>query len=476
MEIPQPLPWEQRVNGAAPLPGGYTGYLESLRVICVRVEESNLSFEDLVAYSRGRFEISEVSARHSLAFLRNAGHIRQTDGILSVDERIRHWMQDLNDDIPIAMIHGRVKFIGEMLSELQEPKSADELRRTASRYGLQWRTSAQIQRRRGWLQSSCLIEATANRLRLTESGRNLLGRLEIHTPSSGVENRRKSKKSQKLQQSKLGTSESVSISDADTLADHVLAASTESGDHVRFERLVRDAFKFLGFVAKHLGVSGRTDVLLTAPLGKIDTYRVAVDAKTTASGSLKDHQVDWATLREHREKHDANYSLLIAPNPSGNRLMTRAQEFSVAVLSADQLADLCRRHAGAPLSLMDYRVLFATKGEVDLALIDEPSEQVAALQRLVSVISNELPERTDRFGRVSARDVQLTLDEAAEGVTEQEIQRLLDMLAHPVIGVLHRFADNQKNATHEEYVLATSRESATRKIRLLARSLLDADS
>ena len=165
MDIPEPLPWEQRVNGAGPLPGGYSGYLQSFRTICERVEQGNLSFEDLVAWMRRRFEISETSARHRLAFLRNAGLMRHSGGIVSVQENIRKWMQNGGDDIPIATIHSRIKFVGEMLSELEEPKSAEALRKVASNYGLHWQTSTQIQMRRGWLQSANLIEGATNHLK-----------------------------------------------------------------------------------------------------------------------------------------------------------------------------------------------------------------------------------------------------------------------------------------------------------------------
>ena len=89
---------------------------------------------------------------------------------------------------------------------------------------------------------------------------------------------------------------------------------------------------------------------------------IAVDAKTTASGSLGDNQVDWETLKEHRKNHGAKYSLLVAPDPTGKRLMDRARKSSVGVLSAEQLAYLCRGHARAPLSLVDYEQLFAIPG------------------------------------------------------------------------------------------------------------------
>lgn len=476
MEIPQPLPWEERVNGVSPMLGGYTGYLESLRAICVRVEEGNLSFEDLVAYSCGRFDISETSARYRLAFLRKAGLIRQSDGIIAVDARIRHWMQNGGDDIPIAMIHSRIKFIGEMLSKLEEPKSTEELRTAAYRYGLDWQRNTQILNRRGWLQSARLIECTHNRLRLTDDGRRLLSRLKNHSPNLTLEVSSESNGRQQSEPLKSDAREFAAISAADRLADDIEVASIESADHGRFERLVRDAFALMGFVAKHLGAPGNTDVLLTAPLGKHDFYRVAVDAKTTASGSLNDNQVDWQTLKEHRGKHDAKYSLLVAPNPSGKRLMNRALTFSVAVLSADQLADLCRRHARAPLTLVDYEKLFAMKGEVDLGAIDEATEHLTSLQRLASVLSRQLSEKTDSYGRMSARDVHMAFGDEAQGVSQQDIQRLLEMLAHPLIGVVYSFTDNGPGEPITEFVLATSRDSSAQNIRLLADSVAGAES
>ena len=70
------------------------------------------------------------------------------------------------------------------------------------------------------------------------------------------------------------------------LAAEIEESSTDSRDPNRFERAVRDAFAYLGLRAELLGGSGRTDVLLTARLGRSDTCKVTVDAKTAGSGRL----------------------------------------------------------------------------------------------------------------------------------------------------------------------------------------------
>ena len=469
MDIPQPLPWEQRVKGASPMPGGYAGYLGSLREICERVEQGSASFEELVRWTCVHFGISETSARLRLGFLRNAGIIRLIDGRVSVDDRILRWVRDGGDHIPIAVIHSRIRFVGEMLSELQEPKSAEALRKAAARYGLDWQTLTQIDNRRGWLQSAKLIEGANDRLMLTTAGMDLVNRLNVHEPKETTNvSLWPAAESQQGEQSKPPAQESIGFIDADSLAEQIVVASTASADPSRFEQLVRDAFGLMGFLAEHLGGPGSTDVLLTAPLGMGDSYRVAVDAKTTASGSLKDNQVDWTTLEEHRDKHHAEYSLLVAPSPSGKRLMSRARKSSVAVLSAEQLADLCRRHARAPLSLVEYRKLFETNGEVDLTVIDEPAEHLASLLGLVSALCGDLSEKTDRFGRMSARDIQLAFSEEANGISQEEIQRLLDMLAHPLIGVVYGFGNDEQGGPNTDYVLGTSRDVCLQRFRILA--------
>ena len=467
--IPEPWPWDRRAKGTNPLPGGYAGYLDSLRKICRRVEQSIGSFEELIDWMCGEFGISETSSRMRLGFLETAGLIYRGDGVVWLEQRVQHWLEGGEDDKLIAVIHSRIRFVGEMLEELRKPKSVERLRQIAAGYGLDWERLTQINNRRGWLESAKLIAGSSQSLKLTAAGQDLLNRLEIYKPAEEEGTQSNDTIARELQgDGWKETSRPPSAPNAEELSSEILAASTDSADPSRFERAVRDGFRFMGFVAEHLGGSGKTDVLLTAPLGKDDLYRVAVDAKTTASGSLGDNQVDWETLKEHRENHGAKYSLLVAPDPTGKRLMDRARKNSIGVMSAEQFAYLCRGHARAPLSLVDYEQLFAAPGEIDPAVVDEQADHLVRLRRLASAICRQLPEKTDRFGRMSARDVQLLLGEEAEGISEQEIQNLLDMLSHPLVGAVYGFSEDRRSGSKEGYVLATSRDACRRRIELLA--------
>ena len=469
MEIVQPYSWDQRANGVGPMPGGYSGYLTSLRKTCTYIEDAGRTFEELVRWLRDEFDISETSSRHCLGFLRKAGLVCVSNGVVSNNREIRYWLQNAGDHIPISVIHSRVRFVGEMLSELREPKPAVELLRAAANYGLVWRTHAQIQRRRGWLESANLIDGANGPLSLTDAGRELLSQLDIYTPDRIATNHTtKSTFRSDPPTSPISTvSAFYTLRDHEHLAGEIEVASVDSRDPARFEHLVCKAFRFIGFEAKRLGGSGRTDVLLTAPLGKYDSYRVAVDAKTTATGSLSDPQVDWHTLEEHRERHRADYSLLVAPDPAGQRLIERANKTNVALLSAQQLASLCRQHALSPLSLVEYRKVFETAGKVDVSRIDEEAEHLSGLRSLASAICRQLPETTDKYGPMSARDICLSLGEEAKEYSEDEIQRLLVVLAHPLIGVVCNVPSDRHSPPKTGYVLATRRDVSRQRICML---------
>ena len=476
MDVPQPLAWEQRMNSASPLPGGYSGYLESLLKICERIERGSASFEELVAWMSEEFHVSENSARVSLAFLRKSTLLHYRDGIVSANEQIRQWMCEpkKDSDVLIGIMHSRVKFVGEMLSELDEPKSTEALRQAASRYGLDWETHTQIDNRRGWLQSAKLIDGAKNELALTDTGRRLLGQLKNHDPGECIVESDVANVPEVAEQTKPTSPNSDAELDADQLGEEIISASTDSKHPDRFEKLVRNAFQLMGFKARHFGGSGKTDVLLTAPLGTAQRYVVAVDAKTAGKGSVPERQVDWPTLVDHRESVGAKYSLLVAPAPKAERLIKRAKDHKVAILSANQLAELCRRHARTPLSLVDYEDIFVESGEVDLEVVAEGTEHFESLKALMSALPDLLFEKTDQFGPMTARDVHLALDDRVEGVSEEDIQSLLDMLAHPLIGLVHA-QGNGNSDVKTRYVMATSRDCCARRIRLLADIVSDVE-
>lgn len=473
-DIPTPLPWDQRAKSVEPMPGGYFGYLASLRELCWHAFEHNLSPQDMTQWIQDHFGTGPKQATKIESFLRRTGVLKLANEQLHLSERTITWIETEEDGLLIALLHSKIQFAGEMLAEIAErPRSSDELRKAAKDYGLNWERQTQVDRRRGWIQSAGMITPMDNgSLAITDVGRELLSKLELYKPSADkappqslsaptppetvpeVDN---PDSPLTVAPRRDAPSPTIDPSSAKALANEIRSASTDSRNPDRLEVAVRDAFRHLGFGAEKLGGSGKTDVLVTAPLGKNDSYSVTIDAKTVGSGSLSDGQVNWHSLEDHRKQHNANYSMLVGPNPSGKKLMDHAIDSSVAVLSTEQLADLCIQHAEAPLGLQDYRALFESVGAVDTSPVEKEANNLSRLRDLAGEICGQLAERTKTFGPIGASQLQMVLDQPTDTV---EIQQVLDTLANPLVGAIQGTAD-------KGYVLAAAPRVIQQRLQLL---------
>ncbi len=448
------------------MPGGNLSYVATLREICEHVASQESSFADLVRWLQDRFDLKESSASWRGRFLHNAGILEDETGLLCLSKHANLWFATEDDGILVALLHSRLKFVGEMLAELEEePRTTEELRSAAGNYGLNWHRRDQVGRRRRWLQSAEMIMTLRDgRIAITETGRDLLSKLDLYEPFGDTACSRplpdpapqetgpevKDSDSLLTDAPKLDElTPTIDPSPVEALANELRDASTDSKNPDRLEVAVRDAFEFLGFEAEKLGGSGKTDVLVKAPLGKDDSYTVTIDAKTVGSGSLGDGQVDWGTLEDHRKQHNADYSMLVGPNPSGKRLMNRAVDKAVAVLSTEQLADLCIQHAETPLGLKDYRALFESGGAVDTTPTSRTAEDLGRLRNLAVELCEKLAERTGAFGPLTASQLMVMVDQPDKPSSEQEIQQTLDTLANPLVGAVQGTASTG-------YVLATA--------------------
>ena len=97
----------------------------------------------------------------------------------------------------------------------------------------------------------------------------------------------------------------------------------------KYEIALTDAFRFLGFRAKTIGGSGDTDVLLTANIGK-ESYKVDVDGKTSKNDKISEAQINWPSLKDHKEKNNSDFVVVVGPSFAGGNLETRAEKYDVA--------------------------------------------------------------------------------------------------------------------------------------------------
>ena len=460
------------------MPGGYDGYFDSLRWTAESTRDAPPSQSELAARMAVHFDLTEQAARFRVTFLKKVGFLRVDSGVCVLPELTKQWLIDHDPVRLIERLHHRVRFIGEMLDGLKQPMTTADLRHLAcEQYLMGWETNTQIDNRRGWLQSAGLMKRSPDGLLcLTDNGSLFLDLVVVQPPLDqsndkppGTNDRGKRHVTSMPHLREEMPSRDFEAAPSDRAAEIsrlLTKASTESKNPTQFERAVRDAFRFLGFAAEQLGGSGQTDVLVDARIGADASYRVAIDAKTTSSSSLHDQQVDWDTLTEHREKHEADYSMLVGPNPAPGRLMDRAHAHNVAVISAEDLGGVCELHAVRPLGLADYRTMFEQGGEVDLSEIEERAEEahrrVTLAKRLVDAISDLARD----LGPLTASQLRLTMyhQDSEDLPAEAEIKSMLESLASPLVGAITGDQDTG-------YVLACSPAVTAHRLGILGATL-----
>lgn len=254
----------------------------------------------------------------------------------------------------------------------------------------------------------------------------------------------------------------------DAILNELRLSAKDSSNPIRFEKAVQRSFEQIGFTAQLLGGSGKTDVLLTAPGAPKYSFSVAVDAKSTTSGSVNDGLVDFDTLKEHKKKHKTDFSAIIGCAFQSERLIKRAVDHNVALISVDALDELIIRHKSAPLNTSSYKTLFEQQGIVDIELLEEARNIVSRSGILMQTIMDcMLRESKDAVtdGMLQERDIYRTLRDNlafADGIELSEISEMLSFLASPLVGCLGRSKD---------YFFAIgSLEDAARKFDFFAQS------
>jgi hypothetical protein len=252
---------------------------------------------------------------------------------------------------------------------------------------------------------------------------------------------------------------SVLKNPAETLSDELEEASADSRDPRRLESAVADAFAYLGFDTQMIGGAGNTDVLLIAPLG-VRRYTVVVDAKSTGRQKISDAQVDWLSMQSHRERHAAEYTMVVGSGFAGGNLTARATQFGVSLLTVEDLKQIISAHSVAPLTLTELRPLFEATPSAHTAI---PQVLAASKERhRIRLLVHRLLAHIDKFNSfqpdlVLAKPDTLLASILGEGNSElgettlEDVRRTLALLE--TVGAISR-------ANGEGYVSNTTEDGA----------------
>lgn len=169
------------------MPGGYDQYLVSLRLVAEHVHTTRPTPQQLQLRMQEMFgrKLTSGAAYERWRFLCRAELLTEADGQCILADACEAWRLDHDPSHLIARVHSNTRFVGEMLAQLDQPKTTEELLHAANeRYLMGWQRTTQIANRHGWLQSAGMVEHSkvTGRLARTDAGTALLAGLETEPP------------------------------------------------------------------------------------------------------------------------------------------------------------------------------------------------------------------------------------------------------------------------------------------------------
>lgn len=216
-------------------------------------------------------------------------------------------------------------------------------------------------------------------------------------------------------------------------------AASDSTLPSRFEKVINECFINLGYDSKWLGKSGETDVLAQTKTAPVSQYKIIIDAKSTSSPTVSDSLIDFDTLKEHKQKYNADYIVVVGIKFDKGRVVKRANEHEVALLDVDALADLLKNHREVPLGYKEYEKIFSKGGIVNLDSLAEDRAQLIYQKKLVYSVLDVLTEERDdpvTKGELSARDMYIMLkmnQNLSQSPTLNQIESALEFLSSSFI-------------------------------------------
>lgn len=256
----------------------------------------------------------------------------------------------------------------------------------------------------------------------------------------------------------------------------------ESQNSKLLEKAVSDALRHLGFEVRELGNSGQPDgIALAFPTPTTTTptaedphppsYSFSFDAKSSSHDIVKTGNVSIDAVVEHRDRHNANHALVIAPEFSKGALTVRCQKHEVTPMRAKDLGRLLEytvKYGAIPVTI--FRKVFDYNDPMRVSdWVDELADTMKGSRKFtIDVFIKSLAELKGKVpDKISASTVALTCRETLKvtEVLESDVISLakgLQVIVPDLIGI-----DNDKivvnaSASHVAAAIKSQLESLYR--------------
>jgi predicted transcriptional regulator len=417
----------------------------------VELTSSPFQRESLLAHAMTEFDLSASSAKMLVEAGRHFGLYEYiSKNVFRATPLGQEFREASSEIYLVRLMHAQYKQFGELLTQLSDvPISNGEIHTLVSKayqtdYKLT-RTATVLKRLR---EAGAVSEIGWARYALTPLGKKLSESLVLQPFASSEE-----------APLRVAREELMGVKEIRQELDE---ASRDINNFERFEKAITQAFRMLDVAAEHLGGPGKTDVGVVIHEGLNTIGSFIIDAKTAASGSLREDSVDFDSLNDHAKKLKYDYQVVVAPGyKSAGRLPARAAQKQVQLLTAQELADLVEEHFEDPFSPSQLKGLLLDsekdriRAEREVAKTERATIELVLHQLLMETESSEAEP-------ISARDIRrASMNNGERSVSTEEVAIVLESLAHPWIKAVSK-------PVKDGYVLAAPVHVAALRLRALA--------
>ncbi len=413
------------------IPGGIKNATQTI-VDVLEISRNYTTYSNIKEYLKENFDIASSSINGFITMLTKYDLLIRKNDITYKTSLLGEQLIDSDDkNLLLSFIFGlKTKFFFEMLIELM--KKSMTMKELASLGVTKYKVStdnAELYRKRISIlkNAKLIIEDVKKTYTLTKRGRLFAEKIiKLFEVEDNIE-----------ESDKHDLSEQHNVYN---LLQDLRLASVDSSNYKNFETLLNEFFKKLGFDTQLLAKPGTTDIILTAKTVPNYVYSVNVDAKTNRDGIITNNLIDFETLKEHKNKHNVDYVVVIGKEFEKGRLVDRAKNNKVTLFELDFLEELMSNHQKYPLQSIEYLPLFKQFGIASIDVLKDYYEIMKRRKELFkSIIKTLINNSDDEYSKgilsmdniyFSIKDNEIFKDKVLE---KKELESMLALLSNPLI-------------------------------------------
>ncbi|MDI6855919.1 MAG: hypothetical protein QMD21_03940 [Candidatus Thermoplasmatota archaeon] len=235
-------------------------------------------------------------------------------------------------------------------------------------------------------------------------------------------------------------------------------AQRDSENPSIFEKALVEAFKALGFSAKHMGGRDEPDIFIN------DELNIILDSKTTKEGVITERYINFDAMDRYKEseKYRAKHIGVVAPGFSEGYIRETAKKRGIVLIETEAICRLLQNHATYPYEtkriveiLFDSSKSMITPEDIPPSTIDQ--------EKLIDVVAKTLPilkhfEKAN-IATFSGNDLRIALLGQGCNYDIDEIENALKFLSTKPFSILQK--------QHDKYSPTDNIDSILKKVVLL---------